>query len=195
MPSYISEGSYHRGSVAKGHDKRKHVRDHLLAERDRQPEKGTAPQIERHTPAHTASEVDVRIPEKAAAADCSVRQYIKRDLLDVVVPVIEKDSAVIYQKGKDRCQIQQRSSREQQYILKYVRTFSSQDSVLLLACCPCSLFSLNEVFHTVHSCKDKRVSVVSVIERTIDTADRRGRRSGLLRDLKIRIMSDRKSVV
>ena len=116
LPLYPCIGSHHGGPVAKGHDKRKQVGNHLLRERNGQPEEGTAPQIKRKASAHAAAQVDIGIPEKAAASDRSVGQNIKRHLLHIVIPVIEEDPAVINQKGKDRCQIQQRSSHEQQYI-------------------------------------------------------------------------------
>ena len=125
--------SDHSSAVTKGHDHRKDIGHTFFRERDRQPEKGASPQIKGQTPAHAASKIYIRIPEKAAASHGSVCQYIERDLLDIIVTVIKEDSSVIYQKWKDRCHIQQRSSREQQYILKYTRTFRSQNSVLLLA--------------------------------------------------------------
>ena len=75
-------------------------------------------------------QVYIRIPEELSVPDRSVGKDIEGDLLHVIVAVIEKDPAVIDQKGKDRCQIQQRSSRKDQYILQSGRTFFCQNMSL-----------------------------------------------------------------
>ena len=121
---------YHCGTVTQGHDKREDVRHGLLLKGDREPEKRTAPQIEGKTSAHAAPQVDIGIPEELPVPDSPVGKDIERHLLDVIVAVIEKDPAMIQQKGKDRCEIQQRSSRKDQYILPSGRTFFYQNRVL-----------------------------------------------------------------
>ena len=97
--------SDHSSAVTKGHDHRKDIGHTFFRERDRQPEKGASPQIKGQTPAHAASEVNIRIPEESSASDRPMSQDIERHLLNIVVAIVEKDSSVIHQKRKDRCKI------------------------------------------------------------------------------------------
>ena len=133
---------HHGSPVSERHDKGEDVRNGLLRERDRQPEKRASPQIKRHAPAHTASQIYIGIPEKAAASDGPVRKDIKRHLLYIVITVVEEDPLVIYQKGKDRCNIQQRPSQKQQYVMRYSRTVLYQVEFL---CFQFSLFLISSI--------------------------------------------------
>ena len=80
-----------------------HIWHHLLREGNGKPEEGTAPQIKGQTSAHIAAQINIWIPEKAAASNGPMGQYIEGHLLYVVISVIKEDPAVINQKGKDRC--------------------------------------------------------------------------------------------
>ena len=130
LPADPRIGSDHGSAVPQGHDKGQDIRHGLLFKGDGQPEERAAPQVKGKASAHTAPQVYIRIPEELSVPDGSVGKDIEGDLLHVIVAVIEKDPAVIDQKGKDRCQIQQRSSRKDQYILQSGRTFFCQNMSL-----------------------------------------------------------------
>ena len=89
-------GSDHGNSVFQGHQERQHGRDPGLRERDGQPEKGAAPQIEGQTAAHAAAQVNIAVPEKAPFPHGPVGHDIERDLLDIIVSIVKEDALMAH---------------------------------------------------------------------------------------------------
>ena len=94
------------------HQKRQKIWNRCLRKRNREPEKRTSPEIKRKAPAHAPAEVHIRTPEQPPFPDRPVRKNIERHLLDVIIPVIEKDPAVINQKRNHTDHIQDRSEQK-----------------------------------------------------------------------------------
>ena len=74
------------------HQVRCHVGQPVLRKRDGQPEKGTSPQVKGKAACHIAAQIDQGIPEKAPLAHCPMGKNKKGYLLDIVVPVIKKQT-------------------------------------------------------------------------------------------------------
>ena len=79
--------------VFQRHQKRHHIRQPALRERDREPEKRTSPQIKGKRSAHVTAQIHQRIPEKTPLAHCAVGEDQKGDLLDIIIPVIKKQTS------------------------------------------------------------------------------------------------------
>ena len=136
------ERTCERCPVLERHQKRKNVRDRLLREQAGQPEERAAPQIKREGAAHARAEVDLRIPEQHAVSHSSCCKNVKRNLLYVVVAVIEEISAVINNKREYRYQVQQYSGEKH---------LSESDLMLV---CLCSHFPSGPVPYRIHRCRN-----------------------------------------
>ena len=76
------------------------IRDGRAGERKGQPEKGAAEQIKGIGPDEVGAEVGRPAPENVARTHAVVSHLVKRDLLDVEVPVIDEIPLVIDEEGE-----------------------------------------------------------------------------------------------
>ena len=76
------------------------MRNKFSRERQRQPEKRAAEQIKGIGPDEVGAEVGRPAPENVARTHAVVSHLVKRDLLDVEVPVIDEIPLVIDEEGE-----------------------------------------------------------------------------------------------
>ncbi len=91
---------------------------------DREPEKRTAQKIKGIRADKVDAQVGVPVPAKAAAADSVIRQIVKRDLLGVIVAVVDIIAAVCNDNGQND---QQETAESQQECQKIAAHFIPED--------------------------------------------------------------------
>ena len=95
------------------HQRRQQIRHGVAWKRNRQPEKRAAHQIKGIRPDEIGAEVGVPVPAGFTGADHVMAHLIKRNLLDIVIAVINEHSSVHNQKGQIDNEPQQQ--RQQKY--------------------------------------------------------------------------------
>ena len=98
--------------VLQRHQKRHQIGNCRFRKRNRQPEKGATHQVKRKVADQRPPQVQVPVPKKLSVPDRTMCQYIKGDLLYVIVAIQEKKAVVNHQNRQHGNHINQEPGQE-----------------------------------------------------------------------------------
>ena len=123
--SYIQISACCRNGIFKCHKKRHHKRDRTLGKKSGQPKEWASPKIKCKISEHCSAKIDIPVPKELSASYGSVRNNVKRNLLYIIITVIEKRHSSLDKNRKYSDHIHKVCTKEHyhRYIPAFFRNF------------------------------------------------------------------------